>query len=224
MSEETCLRIHGRGALEVGDVSRFLLDLENAYNAIYAFDEYVRYERPHYYERPYAVIRGAEPLISWLTGRRRVLPKANRVVSLAEVTNMVDQGRSFVPQTNRIKLKGVILHSPGAWDFLGTLNPLEVIRKYLNDKHERQKDRDYRSPFERRKLELENLSLETKVIRERIELAREAGIPENQITYIVSELLEAPLRQLGTHEEKGVIGWAEIVDRDESSESGRYDE
>ena len=31
--------------------------------------------------------------------------------------------------------------SPGFWEFLGSLNPLEVIRRYLNDRHERAKDR-----------------------------------------------------------------------------------
>ena len=57
-------------------------------------------------------------------------------------------------------LDGVSLSSPGAWDFLGKLNPLDVIRQYLTDRHERRKDKEYREAHENRKLYLENKLLE----------------------------------------------------------------
>jgi hypothetical protein len=50
----------------------------------------------------------------------------------------------------------VVFESPGFWEFLGNLNPLEVLRNYLNDRHEREKDREYRSAAERERLAIAN--------------------------------------------------------------------
>src|SRR5437867_9575133 len=41
----------------------------------------------------------------------------------------------MVPLSDRILVKSVELHSPGWWEFLGKLNPLEQIRLYLTDRH-----------------------------------------------------------------------------------------
>jgi hypothetical protein len=58
----------------------------------------------------------------------------------------------------------VQLTSPGFWDFLGKLMPLETIRQYLNDRHERAKDREYRNEAEEKRLDLENRLLEMKIV------------------------------------------------------------
>ena len=51
---------------------------------------------------------------------------------------------SLVPRKEQLILSAVKLTSPGFREFSGTLNPLEVLRKYLNDRHERRKDHEYR--------------------------------------------------------------------------------
>ena len=61
------------------------------------------------------------------------------------------------------------------------MNPLEVVRKYLNDRHERRKDRDYRERAEERRLQLENLQTENEVLEQRIKIAKELGATENDL-------------------------------------------
>src|SRR5580704_6692033 len=50
----------------------------------------------------------------------------------------------WVPIEDRLVLSSVSLNSPGAWSFLGNFISLETIRKYLQNRHERRKDTNYR--------------------------------------------------------------------------------
>lgn len=98
---------------------------------------------------------------------------------------------------------------------MGTLNPLDVLRKYLNDRHERRKDHEYRESAERRRLELENLSLESRVISERVRLAKEIGATDRDLAPLLNELIYKPLVALDRYQDKDVIEHAEIPsDRD----------
>jgi hypothetical protein len=117
---------------------------------------------------------------------------------------------SLVPNRDRLVIAEVDLHSPGFWNFLGNLNPLEVIRQYINDRHERRKDKSYRESAEARKLELENLKLENEVLRERIKIAKELGATEQDLAPLLNELVFRPLRALDRHQDRGVIERAEI--------------
>lgn len=94
---------------------------------------------------------------------------------------------------------------------MGTLNPLEVIRKYLNDRHERRKDREYRESAERRRLALDNLSVETRVISERVRLAKELGATERDLASLLNELIYKPLGRLDRYQDKDIIARAEIA-------------
>ncbi|HEY6551228.1 MAG TPA: hypothetical protein VIY71_08535 [Solirubrobacterales bacterium] len=75
-----------------------------------------------------------------------------------------------------------MLQSPGFWEFVGALNPLEVLRKYLNDHHERKKDREYRQAAEHRHLEIENALRELDVIERIAALEREYGIDPDALS------------------------------------------
>jgi hypothetical protein len=118
---------------------------------------------------------------------------------------------SFVPRREQIILSAVSLTSPGFWEFLGTLNPLEVLRKYLNDRHERKKDHAYRESAERRRLELENFSLQMKVISDGVKLAKEIGATDRDLAPLLNELIYKPLVALDRYQDKGVIEQAESV-------------
>src|SRR5208283_3018379 len=50
---------------------------------------------------------------------------------------------SFVPRSQQLVSNAVEINSPGFWEFLGSVSPLEIMRNYLNDRHERRKDREY---------------------------------------------------------------------------------
>ena len=117
---------------------------------------------------------------------------------------------SFAPRAEQLVLYAVNLASPGFWEFLGTLNPLEVLRKYLNDRHERRKDHDYRESAERRRLELENLSLESRVLSERIRIAKEIGATDRDLAPLLNELIYKPIVLLDRYQDKNVIEHAEI--------------
>ena len=107
--------------------------------------------------------------------------------------------------SERLLVARVTLTSPGFWEFLGKLTPLEVLREYLNDRHRRRQDREFREPAEKRRLDLENQILELDVVQRRIETARQAGVPEDLIATAAVRLVVDPLLRLNGAIDDGVI-------------------
>lgn len=192
-SQGYVLRLHGNGEVFVEDVNKYLNALEYAYNCAYVLDSITQQasELARQYEKP------PIPLRNLLWGNWWP-PNAEKVAGL-------------VPDKDRLKLKGVELNSPGFWDFMGTLNPLEVLRQYLNDRHERKKD-EYRSPAEARKLELENELLELKVIKEKVKFLTGLELPPQDIELLKDRLLKRPLQGLNAYQDQRLITDAQIVD------------
>lgn len=159
MSKNGVLKLYGQGEVEVEIIRSFLADLEHTYNSIYVFEsaiEGIKRASHHflfYWELVWL------PYIPQSRGRKSIRFIRDWPPSPKEVA-------SLVPNRDRLVIAEVDLHSPGFWNFLGNLNPLEVIRQYINDRHERRKDKRYRESAEARKLELENLKLENEVLRE----------------------------------------------------------
>ena len=60
------------------------------------------------------------------------------------------------PPKDLLEIASISIHSPGFWEVLGGLNPLQQIREYLNDRHKRRQDREFREAAEKKKLEIEN--------------------------------------------------------------------
>lgn len=118
----------------------------------------------------------------------------------------------FLAPSERLRFHRAAFASDGSWDFLGQLNPLEVIRKYLNDRHERRKDREYRESAERRRLDLENELLETKVIAEKLKVARDMGVAQRDIAATVNTKILIPLRRLDALQDEGAIHNAELIE------------
>uniref|UniRef100_UPI001CA36C62 hypothetical protein n=1 Tax=Vibrio cholerae TaxID=666 RepID=UPI001CA36C62 len=109
-------------------------------------------------------------------------------------------------------------HSPGFWEFLGKLNPLEVLRQYLNDRHERKKDEDYRNTLEKEKLGIENDILKLEFTRQVIEVARQTGHSEEEIRSIVRDQIVIPLISLDALSEKGMVTYVEIPEDEKELE------
>jgi hypothetical protein len=178
--ERRVLRIHGIGGIEVRDARSYLEALERAYNGALLF-EILLTER---------VRLSSDIPTFWIPG--------------------TDPIQSPVPESEALVLAQVRLESPGFWAVLGGLNPLETIRNYLNDRHERNKDRDYRNPLERQKLEAELEAARLENLSKRIKIFRDLDVPVDQIA---EELLNRPLRELGSKQDDGVITtaeWAEV--------------
>jgi hypothetical protein len=184
------LRIHGHAERRVDDVVSFLRSLEHAYCGAYIFfdllvDDEARFRR------------GFVPL-PW----RWTHPSFPRVAPR--------DFAMFVKPDDQLVLRAARLSSPGAWEFLAKLNPLEVVRHYLAERHERRKDKEYRERAEDKRLSLENSLLENRVIRERIEIARSMGATDADLIPLLNEFIHQPLRELGKHQDSGLIDGAEI--------------
>lgn len=117
----------------------------------------------------------------------------------------------------------VVLQSPGFWEFFGSLNPLEVLRKYLNDRHERKKDDDYRSAAERDRLEIENAIRRLELVQRLKGLEREHSDLYSSEAWlrVWGAEIGPPLRELADMERRGLISGAsaatgtEPVERDD---------
>ena len=205
------IRIHGHGEIEVELVEEYLADLRHAYDSLLVFesvmDGFKRVSRefpfPFY---PIGLMYG------WPLGPRRA------VRYVRDWPPTVDEVSSLVPHSEQLVLSAVKLSSPGFWEFLGKLNPLEVMRQYLNDRHERRKDREYRESAEERRLRLENLKLENEVISGRIRIAKELGATDRDLAPLLNELVNKPLLSLDRHQDKDVIENAEIVDEQDDNQ------
>jgi hypothetical protein len=195
MPEQARLRIHGQGKVEVELVTACLGDLRYAYDALTVFmSENGRMRRA---AREFSFL----PYPFWT-------PRLGR---FAWETPTPERLASFVPRSQQLVLNAVELNSPGFWEFLGSLNPLEVMRKYLNDRHERRKDREYRESAEQRRMALENLALENDVLKERIRIARELGATDSDLAPLLNELVYRPLSALDRYQDKRVIEGAELL-------------
>lgn len=87
-----------------------------------------------------------------------------------------EQERRFgrlVPKADRLILKSVELHSPGNWKFLGLSDVVEQLRLYLQDRHERKKDKTYRIDEDKRSLILANELKALDIARQHLELEKE---------------------------------------------------
>jgi len=101
--------------------------------------------------------------------------------------------------------------------FLGKLNPLEVIRQWVADSHERRKDKEYREAAERERLTLENRLLENRVISERIAIARNLGATEDDLAPVLNQLLFKPLMAISEQQNKELVEGVELMEVDEES-------
>ena len=188
MAKSGYLRFKGQGGCSAEEMAELLRALNTSYQAI-ARVELAAYEAAfalravEMYEPP----PFRSPIAPWM---------------------LASQLSSDVEPAEHLIVHRVVLQSPGFWEFLGTLNPLEVLRKYLSDRHERRKDREYREGAERRQLEVENALGELKVVREVAELERRYGprsIPPGVKQRLWAAEIKQPLEQLGNFEERGLI-------------------
>jgi len=101
---------------------------------------------------------------------------------------------------------------------VGKLNPLEQIRLYLNDRHERRKDREYRESEEAAKLRLQNAALETQVLRDRITAAREMGATDEDLAPLLDRFVRQPLNGLDRFQDEGLIENADIHPEDSTAD------
>jgi hypothetical protein len=204
------LLVHGQGEVEVEFVARYLSDLTSAYNSIFLFASLVdsmNRTAHEFHIRPYPFA-----LFPLLNAPSWTLPSKRPFGARREWLFSSNDASLLIPRDSQLVLASVRLASPGLWDFLGKLNPLEVLRQYLNDRHERRKDHNYRESAEERRLQLENLDRENQVIAGRIKIAKELGATDQDLAPILEALIHRPLMALDKHQDRNVIEGAEIME------------
>lgn len=184
------LRVHGRGDEPVENIADLLTAMNEAYEGI------VRY---HFL---------LDRLYSYARWQRRYEPAFD--ADRFHFWTFSDWSTAPLPPGFRLVLKGVRLQSPGFWDFLGKLNPLEVLRNAINDAHERRKDREYRESAERDRLRLENTLKENEVFRGRIAIMRDLGMTEEEMAQMRTTLIHRPVERLLEHQNSRLIERAEL--------------
>lgn len=189
------LRVYGNGQVFVEDVYKYLADLEYAYNCAYVL---------------HSILGQAEELAEYYGASRPPIPIKNLLWASWWPPNP-EKVAGMVPPEEKLQLQGVQFNSPGFWDFFGQLNPLEVLRQYVNDQHERRKEREDREPLEARKglLEIEQLELEN--LNRRLELLKQLGPTEQDLSILKYQLLSKPLEKLNSYQDQRLIVDAEIV-------------
>lgn len=160
---------------EVQRIARLLLDIQFAYDNIILFEKVVDYIEQTHQER----------------GN---LPKLGSVINMCTYEGI-----------EPLILNRVNIQSPGFWEFIGSLNPLEQIRKYINERHERNKDRRYRMRQEEMLQELEIEKYKTQNIKDRIEILKSLGYKPKEIRELVKYFIEEPLERLGRHQDQHLI-------------------
>jgi hypothetical protein len=193
------LRITAYRGGSIAEISQFLSDLENAYLALYAVERPWNM-RPLWHSFPaHALLESGFPFHPSGHPDYRVL------------------GMDAVPPNSRLTLERVRIESLGFWEFRGLLNLLEQIRRYLNDRHERRKDREYRESSERERLELENQLIQQQLdeggiqrTRRQVELLREMGYSAEEIRELIWQHIGLDLTRLARHQDTGLIGGENI--------------
>ncbi|MDX1906420.1 MAG: hypothetical protein SF053_05240 [Bacteroidia bacterium] len=194
------LRVFAKRGGTIDEITTYLKDMEDAYESLYVFNQKLELLNPNSekYRRfgPWIYEFGFPYLF--------------------DTTRSIQENRKLVLPEDRLIIEKVSIQSPGFWEFLGSLNPLLQIREYLNDRHRRRQDREWREETEKQKAILENQIIQQKliegnnpIIKDRIEILKELGYTQEEIRQLIWTNVSTPLMQLGKHQDNGLIENAE---------------
>lgn len=191
------LRVRALRGGTIGEITTFLADFEGAYIALYRLDTL---------RRPWAASPREWLMLSHLI-QTGVAPPWWPEYELTP--------EAVLPQ-HRLLLDRVHIASPGFWEFVASANPLQQLREYLNDRHKRRQDHNYREQAERERLNLENELLRNQILRSRVELLRDVGVSDEELQQSLWSAVGVPLARLGTHQDSGLIEGAEEPSEDDA--------
>lgn len=182
-----------RGAT-AAEFRNFLADLEGAYLALYLLPTPTG---PSRFRRRLSVLIDPLPEI---------------LLSPHDPLAFERTGAEVYP-ADQLEITRISIRSAGWLEALASLNPLQQMREYLKDRHERQQDKDWRSATQKDKAILENEVLQAQAERERIGVIRdynalleEVGFSPEERKRMIWERLGPPLSLLGRHQDTGLLG------------------
>ncbi|MBO9714243.1 hypothetical protein [Sphingomonas sp.] len=191
MPERGSIRLNIQRGAGVGEFAQFLTDLEGVYLALHLLPN----------ERTLRRYRGRQSF--YLEG----LEWAPSYLDASDL-----RGSELYP-LDQLEIVRISIQSPGWVEVIGSLNPLQQIREYLKDRHERKKDRAWRCETEKERalLEIEILRLQTErdrigVIGQFYELLERMEINPEERQRLLWERLGAPMMRLSHHQDTGLLG------------------
>jgi hypothetical protein len=200
---QVILRVDGWYIGSAREVISLLTDLEAAYDSLYAFEAIV----DSLYQHVYAV--RDQKRYDWsdilFRNRKGLGSVYGFLPSLYDLVADINIGRIVLPE-HRLQINKVSFQSPGFWEFLGSMNPMQQIREYLKDAHERDKDRLYRIDQERRSGELEIQHKQNELINQRIDTLKKLGYSEIEIREFIAVMVHEPLAKLDKYKDSGQLG------------------
>lgn len=201
------LRVKALRGGTVSEVTNFLADMNGAYNALYSLSITRLGISPEHFERL---------LFDGLFPPRRMMEFMLRsgFGHTSSFENRALEPEEIQPEF-RLELRRVSIQSPGFWEFIGGMNPLQQLREYLKDRHERRKDKEYREQSEKERLRLDNEILEQTLIRKKLEVAREQlsmmrefgpyDLDEQEFRQIIWSKVGPSMSKLGQHQDTKLI-------------------
>lgn len=201
------LRVGSQGERRAAEVQQFLQAVEDAHDGMLAFLNLLDREARQ------AASRRPDPreVVQYLGGARTIEHGLGMANLPRDEMSSERIRRSLVSTDEQIVVTRVSLASPGLWEFLGALNPLTAINTYLEGRHERRKDREYRESADRTRLnlenerrDLENQLLETQVVQERLQLAQALGIYPQEQQLLLQRLAIDPMLGLARVADSGM--------------------
>ena len=227
--ENMKLKINTEKLGYIHEISAFLNEFEDIYNHLYAFDffyESILFES----ERLTTVTDITKESIndifkkSYNLERRmpqvfytdhlfflKFIREVNEIIRPTMLSLLIEnfkksKVKDLLKPEDKLMLTRVCIESPGFWEFLGSINPLEQIRKYLNDRHERIKDREFRNRQEEDFKNIEIQILNNKDIKEKIEIMEKVGFTKIEIREVISNYVVNPLQRLNKFQDNGQLG------------------
>jgi len=211
-----------RSGFRVLRVSNFLTALEETYNGLFLLNSLLD-------EQTFpanVVLRDEHGDIV----QQRTLRSFRRYYRLLTTPQSLRRAALVIQPKCRLQLRSVELHSPGTWKFVGDVIPIDAIRKWFRDAHERRKDKKYREAAEEESLELDNKlktaeidnrDLENELKRleifdRKIELAKKLGATEEDLKPLLRNLLYRPLKRLEQYDD--IIDSVEVSPDDDGLE------
>lgn len=194
MRERGTVRLNIQRGAGTAEFGKFLADLESAYLALYFLP--TENSTPRFRSELY-----------FLVHHLVVDPSIPSYGSLLDIG-----GREIYPN-DQLEITRISIQSPGWIELLGSLNPLQQIREYLKDRHERMKDKSWRGEAEKKRAILENDLLQQQVETARIgtitaysDLLKSAGFGSDEIRQAVWQRVGAPMMRLAHHQDTGLLG------------------
>lgn len=193
-------RIYGDTLGAMHDVITLLAALEKNYNSILAYEKIVL------------------PIGATLASKNKIgkedLELASYELRAKIAFNHVSD---FVTENEYLTIVKINFNSPGFWEVLGSYNPLRQIREYINERHNRQRDKNYAWNLEKRqkevdieKLILENDMKRLSIIKEMTIQLRALNLSDKEIFDITKDYYDS-ISLLNNHIDDGRITKIEEV-------------